>query len=248
MLLFSDIGFKLPEENSFPALVNTIMEKGKVLESPRGKYLHLQDNSGASLFAQVTVKNQIIGVLPFFEGQTSIQVAITKKAIRSETELEGALHAWAAPEDPGNPESGLFPFVFEVPDYYTHDFNFPLYTRINLTCFATAAPEITQSEQSYNQNPGNHALGLGTRSFIPTGLFEADELDGPSSKALITGLILKAELKKNQSGKGEFFHLQIETQGGEIDMVISRELLKEIPQKGNVISGKFWLCGKILNS
>lgn len=247
MLIFSDIGFSLPEENSFPLLVNSIMEKGKVVSIPKGRYLIMEDTCGAGLVAQVTIKNQIVGVLPYFKGESTLDVSIVKKVERSETELEGALHAWAKPEDPANPESGLYPFTFDIPDYYAYQYKFPITTKINLTAFSSAIPEIYTSEESYHEKPENHALNQGTKSFIPTGLFEADEFEGPASKALISGIIEKVEVIKNKTGKSDFIHLVTATLGGSVDMVISEELLSEIPQKGHIISGKFWLCGRVLN-
>lgn len=221
------------------------MEKGKSIEASKGKYILLEDPSGASLSAQVTSKNQIIGILPFYRGESKFPVAIVKKVLRSETELEGAFHAWAVPQEQNNPESGLFPFVFDLPDYYSYDFKFPFNSEINLSAFATNKPEIFADENRFKENPENYAMKMGVKSFIPTGLFEADEQDGPTSRALITGKITKVSLKKNTIGKGEFIHLLTETSGGETDMLIAKELLPVLPKPGNIISGKFWLCGKV---
>jgi hypothetical protein len=44
----------------------------------------------------------------------------------------------------------------------------------------------------------------------------------------------------------EFYHLLVETVGGELDVVSDPNYIKNEPQIGSVIHGSFWLTGKVL--
>lgn len=64
--------------------------------------------------------------------------------------------------------------------------------------------------------------------------------------ACFSGLIREAEVRTNELSNKSFHWLLVETLGGSYDVVIDPELLTGEPCVGGVISGAFWLTGRLL--
>ena len=61
------------------------------------------------------------------------------------------------------------------------------------------------------------------------------------------GIIKTAEKRKNSVTGLDFYYALVKTLGGEIDVVISPDLIKDgiVLQKDYILSGHFWLSAKI---
>jgi hypothetical protein len=55
-------------------------------------------------------------------------------------------------------------------------------------------------------------------------------------------------MKRNQRTKANFYWFLVETLGGEIDVVADPKLIASEPQLGGVVSGQFWLSGRLIEN
>jgi hypothetical protein len=87
---------------------------------------------------------------------------------------------------------------------------------------------------------------------VPSGLFAFDEKDGSIDLSVVrpvgtfAGEIKEFELKTNSLSGENFYALLVETLGGEIDVVVDPKFVTQEPKIGGIVSGQFWLSGKIL--
>lgn len=72
---------------------------------------------------------------------------------------------------------------------------------------------------------------------------------GPDAcKAVLTGHVLKTELKVNEKTGHSFYWALVDTLHGQMDVVVDPYCYKINPPKvGGVIYGAFWLSGRIMN-
>lgn len=188
----------------------------------------------------------MIGSTPFFEGKSRLRVALTHRVHHANcTDYEGAMHAWMNPEA-GSLESGDYPFVFDLVDYAVHtEMALPQVAEVRLAAFAHEI-RVHASEAEYDaQDTGKPRFAV--ESFIPVGLFQSDDQPDaePLSYALFTGVVVEAGALTGEMG-GHYHWALVRTLGGEIDVVIEPELFDGTLQPGMVLSGTYWLCGRLL--
>ena len=58
---------------------------------------------------------------------------------------------------------------------------------------------------------------------------------------------MRAERKRNEESGGEFLWAAVDTLGGTYDVVADPSLLEIVPPPGSVLSGTFWLSGRVLS-
>lgn len=245
----SDIGFPARTGKEFGQLIELAITRGERLPCEKGAYLKYSDPSGAELYCQVNKKNEVLGMNPHYKGKSKFPVALTSKVERSESALDGSFHGWAAPTDPDNPESGAYPFVMDLPDFYTlSPIVFPHHTHLQLAAFAQQDFQLYGSEQEYLDSR-KEGVKFSTRSFIPTGLFSNNQEDeGPSSPeayGMINGIIKEWEKKTNGITGQPFYWIFIETLGGDLDVLADPVLVKQDPVNGGVLTGQFWLSARV---
>jgi len=248
----SDIGFRVETEEELNELVEKIFPLGREIKCPRGTYLKVSDNSGAEIYLQVNKRKELIGFNPHYVGKSNRVVCLTAKYERFESELDGAFHGWAEPQEENNPDTGEYPFVFDVPNFYTiGEIKFPANFNIQLTAFASRGFEIYENEEAYYASQDSE-FRYASRSFIPSGLFsfsegEVEHTNPPESHGIFTGEIKRWEIKKNQITSEAFYWFLVDTLGGEVDVVADTNLITNEPKTGGIIQGQFWLTGKLIN-
>ena len=70
----------------------------------------------------------------------------------------------------------------------------------------------------------------------------------PESHALIAGEVVEAAERQNAITGQPFWWALVDTVGGTFDVVIDPSLLGSPVYPGNVISGWFWLSGRLQNT
>jgi hypothetical protein len=184
---------------------------------------------------------------PHFEGKGSVRVALTAWVRRDgDTALDGALSGWAAPEN-DDPESGAYPFVFDLPDAATHeDLVLPSTVDVQIAAFAHQA-SFFESPEAYYASQDPERPKFASQSFIPSGMFfpGADAKTPPQTMAIFTGHVLEAAIRTNSDTSAKFHWALVETLGGTYDVVIDPEVLPGVPVVGGVLSGTFWLSGRL---
>ncbi|HEX8733742.1 MAG TPA: hypothetical protein VF721_00330 [Pyrinomonadaceae bacterium] len=244
----SDIGFPVRGEQDVNDVIMKVLENVREIPCPRGSYYKFADASGAAIYLQANASQELIGFNPHFEGKSRRAVSLTEAIEKESSELDGAFHAWANPQNE-NYETGDYPFVFDVPDFRTHNnLNFPQNCEVQLTAFASSEFGIFKSEQDYDESQESE-IKFAAKSFVPSGLFnlDADKSQPPLAFGVFTGEIKEFELKTNQLTGEKFYWFLVETLGGEIDVVADPKLVTVEPNIGGYLHGQFWLSGRLIN-
>lgn len=244
---FSTIGLVIDSMEDMEALVNRVVPVAERLSAGASAYYHWSDPSGAELWIQVNTDNELIGINPHYAGRSAVQVGLTiRLPAPSPSGLDGSFHGWAAPTN-GDADMGCYPFVFDAPDFRCHDgLTLPTCIDVQIAAFAldiasfetVAAYEASQTGESK----------FASRSFVPSGLFSpsGESIVPPQARAIFAGHVLAAEERTNTL-TGDVFHWAlVETYGGAYDVVIDPSLLPVVPTVGSVVSGSFWLSGRII--
>ena len=245
----SDIGFPVATESDVNDVVTNVL--GSVSEIPcsHGFYLRFSDPSGAEIYLQGSLEQELVGFNPHFRGKSCRKVCLTRKIERDSSPLDGGFYAWANPSVPNDPDSGEYPFVFDVPDFRVNETDeFPRDVEIQLTAFASNDFRIYADEQDYYDSQSEGAT-FASKSFIPSGLFLSDEsetpIEPPRPIGIFAGEIKEYELKTNKLTGEKFYWFLVETLGGETDVVADPKLVPTEPKIGGYVSGQFWLSGQI---
>ncbi len=243
---FSTIGMPVESNDEMQAMCEKAAEKAEQISCSTGHYLKWSSEQGAELWLQIDNEG-LAGVTPFFRGSAEIRVRITAEIVRPEdTKFEGALHGWADPQE--DDSEGAYPFVFDLIDKGLYeDFDFPFISPVNLCAFAHEL-SLYDSDEEYDLS-GGAGVKFALESFIPSGLFssEGSSTEPPQSCAIFTGHILESEKLVNPLTGISYYWMRVKTFGGEIDVLSDLELVTKSPIVGGVVSGSFWLCGKIVN-
>jgi len=229
------------------AVANETATNATPLNTKRGTYLHWCDPSGAELWLQVDRNGELIGMNPHFSGQATMPVGLQSRTDDTDHPLDGSFHAWANPAE-GSSEDGDYPFLFDSPDAMTHlDLLVPSQATVQLAAFAH---EVTffDSEEAFDESQRDQEVKFAASSFIPSGLFspEGEGSEAPSAMAIFTGAVLAAEKKVNAMSGNHFYWALVDTLGGRFDVVIDRTLAECAPPVGGILSGSFWLTGRLV--
>jgi hypothetical protein len=246
---FSTIGLPVNDPNEFAKLADRIIPLATPIQTDRGTYWRWVSKCGAEVWLQVNPANELVGMVPYFSGNSKVRVRITARVSRDDDSvLDGAIHGWADPE-PSMEDSGVFPFVFDLPDSATHS-SLPLASiveaRIAAFCHEIG---IYPSVEAYDASQTGD-VRYASKSFIPSGLFMQDNSESansPPAYAIFTGQVLAYELKKNSLTQDQYHWALVETLGGSFDVVIDPRLCEAVPVIGGVLSGSFWLCGRLVD-
>jgi hypothetical protein len=244
---FSTLGFEVQSGQELYALMQQVAGQAQTIRVRRGRYLWWAGGSGEELWIQTDTHGRIVGANPHFRGQSSVRVGLTTRVRREGYgPLDGAFHGWADPEQ-DKADSGAYPFVFDVPDA-------AMYVDLRLPCIAGAqiaafAHEIAfyPSPDAYLASQAEREVKFASQSFIPTGLFMPQDTVAapPEAMAMITGHVVEAGLRENAISGAPFIWALVDTLGGTYDVVVDRTLLPEVPPAGSVLSGSFWLAGRL---
>jgi hypothetical protein len=244
---FSAVGFHVTSGEDLAALASRVAERADTIDAGEGQYLKWAPSSGEQLWLQVKRNGDAMGMNPHFEGRSSIRVAIEARVAREgHTPLDGTFLAWANPPD-GMPTGGDYPFVFDSPDAALHqDLELPVTLTAQVAAFAQQI-SVYASPAEYDAEQAAQGSSFLSRSFIPSGLFSpsGDPVIPPEPHALIAGHVLVAEERRNTVTGEPFWWALVDSVGGTFDVVIDPNLLSAPVAPGNVLSGWFWLSGRL---
>ena len=245
----SDIGFPVRGEQDVNEMIMQVLGNVVEVRCHNGFYLRFSDSSGAELYLQGNFEQELIGFNPHYAGKSRRKVALTQAIERDSSPLDGGFHALANPFDETG-EAGEYPFVFNSPDFQAvHIHEFPKTIELQLTAFASNDFKMFADESEYDEKQEGE-LKYAAKSFAASGLFSFDETEAVNLSlvhpiGVLAGEIKSFELKTNSLTGGKFYHFLVETLGGEIDVVADEKLITNKPKIGGIVSGQFWLSGKI---
>jgi hypothetical protein len=243
---FSSIGLPLTSQEDFLELADRLAGECEEIAVKKGRYLRWSSPCGAEAWLQVNGRGGLIGMNPHFSGNSTIRVGLTARISRpDDSPFDGAFHGWADPPE-DNLENGVYPFVFDAPDFLRYaDAAIPGVAQAQIAAFAH---EITvhDSVEEYDASQTGEAK-FASQSFIPSGLFspEGETTEPPQAYAILSGHVRRAEKRTNGLSGDSFYWAEVESYGGVFDVVIDPELLEKTPVAGGVVSGAFWLSGRL---
>ena len=244
---FSAIGFAVTSGEDLAALATSVTGRAETIDANEGQYLKWAPSSGEQLWLQVKRSGDALGMNPHFAGKSAVPIGLEARVVRdSHTPLDGTFLAWANPPA-GAMTGGDYPFAFNCPDAGTlADLALPARAIAQIAAFAQQVT-VYANEAAYDAAREAQGLNFTSRSFIPSGLLSpaGDPIDPPEPHALFVGHVVEAEERRNSVTGNRFWWALVDTLGGTFDVVIDPELLPDPPRAGNVLSGWFWLSGRI---
>ncbi|NPV21070.1 hypothetical protein [Bradyrhizobium aeschynomenes] len=244
---FSTIGLAIDSMKDMEALLKRVPPLAERLPTPAGAYLRWSDPSGAELWIQVDGGNELTGFSPHYAGLSNINVGLTARLpAAAPSSLDGAFQGWADPSG-GEADMGCYPFMFDAPDFRCHDgLKLPICLTVQVAAFAHDV-RFFETVAAYDASETDD-VKFASRSFIPSGLFtpSGESAVPPQARAMFVGHVIAADKKVNSLTRGAFYWALVETYGGTYDVVMDENLLPDVPRVGGVISGSFWLSGRIV--
>lgn len=244
---FSAIGFDVTSGEDLASLASSVAGRAETIDVKGGHYLQWAPPSGEQLWLQLTPGGDAMGMTPHFAGKSSVRVAIEARVSRrTHTPLDGTFLGWANPPD-GAAGGGDYPLAFDCPDAAAHaGMALPTTAVVQIAAFAQQV-SVYASDDEYEAARVAQGLAFASKSFIPSGLFSpaGEPVKPPEPHALFVGHVLEAEERRNAVTGKLFWWVLVETLGGSFDVVIDPDLLPSLPDAGNVLSGWFWLSGRL---
>jgi hypothetical protein len=243
------LGFIVTTEQDFRHYVYQTTEFGEKIETRNGSYTYWSPGQGIELWAQTNLHRRLLGMNAHFRGETSIRVQVTGRIPRyGSSILDGAFYSWASPEQ-GDKNAGLFPFVFDSPDYDVYDWlPIPCVAHVQLAAFAYYL-RCFSSEQQFRSSryAGKPSMPL---AFAPSGLFTPDgKVRRPAlAEATFSGRVLAAEMVTNPVTWQKFYRARVQTLIGELDVVADPQVIQGTLVNGGMIHGEFWLSGRLVDT
>ena len=245
----TSLGFPVTTEKDFRHYVFAASEFGRKIESPNGSYTLWEPGNGIELWVQTNLHKRIIGMNLHFSGHSRIHLGLTRRISKpGHSIMDGALYAWANPQT-AKPESGIYPFVFDVPDYDLHnDIPIPGLVTVQLAAFAHELQGF-ESTEAYTaaQKTG---IPFAEESFIPSGLFRPGPQGGvrepPLAQAIFSGHVLVTQILINPVTDQRFYWARVRTLGGEVDVVADPQVVQGRVIRYGIIKGTFWLSGRLV--
>ena len=244
---FSALGFSVSSGEDLAALASRVADRTDTVNAQAGQYLKWAPPSGEQLWLQVKYNGDAMGMNPHFEGKSSLRIALEARVVReAHTPLDGTFLAWANPPE-GATAGGEYPFVFDCPDAGVHDaLTLPVTVTAQIAAFAQTI-SVHDSKAAYHAAQAAQGLSFAARSFIPSGLISpsGEPVTPPESHALIAGEVVEAAERFNAITGDPFWWALVDTIGGTFDVVIDASLVDAPIRAGNVVSGWFWLSGRL---
>ncbi|MEI7555824.1 hypothetical protein [Candidatus Chlorohelix sp.] len=243
---FACIGYRFENQEDWNELIIRSAQSGGIIQSNLGFYSLLAPGAGIEVWTQLD-EEKITGCNPHFHGSSRVKVGIAKIWRSEEWPLEGSIHCWANPNEQ-NPEQGDYAFVVDVPDLDLayEKLECPGFATLQLAAFAHQL-ECYRDEETY-YNSQSRQRKFAAESFFPTGLFQAPEGEQatPPATAIFAGHIEAVETRTNPDSGYEFLYMSIKTLAMTLDVVADPEMVKGEPILGGVISGSFWISGRVV--
>ncbi len=245
------IGLPVTSSKELEQYAERAVKEAEIFGTPAGRYFRWRSSSGAELWLQVDRKRRLMGASPHFSGAGRLRVGITRWLRRDDdSELDGGCQGWAAPGARGNPDTGLYPLAFDVPDAARHlGLAVPREEDVQLTAFChrlTVWPDEAAHREACQAADG--PAESPPRAFIPSGLFspQGEPVAVPASQGIVTAVAQHAERLENELMGDAFYWLLVECPGGTLDLVAAPEVLEQVPPVGAVVRGACWLSGRLV--
>jgi hypothetical protein len=110
----------------------------------------------------------------------------------------------------------------------------------NIQVFASVADYDSRPEKTW---PAETLLASGAAGLHG---YQRGDANPHANEAFIAGIVEASQSFENPLTHGQFQWAQIKVMGGYFDVCIDSSLLSGAVAKGNVVSGNFWLSGRLV--
>lgn len=271
----STIGFAFTDDAAFEeTMVKLANSAQQRLVTPDGDYAIWRSRTGAEVWFHLAPRDDggeerdIVGLTPFFEGESHVAVAVTEAFQRpGDNPLEGLVHAWVAPDGSG---IGSYPVVIEAMDYAAQAAReLPAELSFRISGFCRELKVYAGAAEMIAADAAADGTKLAPESFIPIGLFaersagddddarpahtngtgsEADNDDDavPMPTALIRGSVMSHRKLVNEVTGHAFHVMLVRTLDATLDLVVDDDLVTTEPKFGTSIEAYAWLFGRAI--
>ncbi len=193
--------------------------------------------------------DEILGCDPSFSGEGEMKLGLESFATDPPiyAGLEGGLSGWANASDE-SPDTGLCPVIIDLPAF---DIERPRLrpgrvVRLQVSAFAHSL-RCFDTDEAFFSAPGNttpKGRRFSPEFFIPSGTFEQPN----RAHAVFAGHVQRALVKTNPVSRLQFHHILVQTAAGLLDIVANPAVVQGRPVEAGVVSGEFWLSGRVVPS
>ena len=250
----SSIGLPVQNSKELIGILSKAAEYSENIDCEYGQYQKWASKTGAELWQHINKTGQFRGFTLFYNGESNFTAGITEKIYKENyNDLEALLYAWANP-DKDDPSMGDFPFAFDCVNFSAVEkMEFPCIKNIKLSAFARELAIYPSEADYFAQQKGE--VQFASKSFIPSGALSPDfDLDSGAGRpdeifpeAIFSGIVLDYKELNNELSGENYYWIKTETcYGIIIDVVADPNLVKNNLKINGVVSGGFYLCGKIV--
>ena len=242
----STVGLPVASEAEFWDLAQRVGPLSLGVPVDGGAYFHWHDGSGAELWLQVADGDEFLGMAPHFAGDSRVHARLDYRIPATDgSAFDGSFRATALVE--GSDET--YPFVFDSPEFLRlNPVPLPAEVVLQVAAFAHEL-EVFDTEADLNAAQGANAAdgppALAARCFVYSGHDDAAPDELPEARAVMSGVVLASGERGNNLTGRRFTWALVESHGGTFDVVADATLLPTPPPVGAVMSGSFWLSGRV---
>lgn len=246
---FDAIGFRIATSDDLVSLIDHILPVTERIRVASGFYHRWNGANGEEVWIQSDEHDAVTGANPHYSGQSQLHIRITAHLVRpDDAPLDGGFIAELL-TGTGESQQMEYPIVFDAPDARTYEDLVPGFAEVQITAFAHEV-KMYANDAAFLESQAGAQIKFGAQSFIPIGMF-GEGAEGlpptPQPEAMFTGTVVDATTHQNLR-TGESYHWAlVETLGGRYDVVIDPSLLAECPPVGSILSGLFWMSGRLLS-
>jgi len=248
---FTSLGIYVQSSEELVEFIKKASKYSERIDCEHGCFEKWTSKTGAELWTHINEEGKFRGFSLFYNGESNFPVRITEK-INKETynNFETLLYAWTNPKE-DDPSAGDYPFAFDCVNFpIVKNIEFPCIKNIKLSAFARELTIYLSEDDYYSKQKGEQRFA--SKSFVPSGVLppglDAGKQYEIFPEAIFTGIILDYKKYKNELSGKNYYWIKTETLGGiVIDVVADINLVINKLNKNGVISGGFYLSGKIEN-
>lgn len=272
-LHIENIGFPVPDAQSYMNLGLRVAEEGETILTPVGTYLFWSPSKGIEVWVKVAAEGEKTFIHGHFKGKARMDVAIVdKKEYESNALAEGFFVAYPEPvkgqgfldknvkcQYGDGTYSSYVPFLFDAPDYDKYaEIPLPFLAEIQLTAFPFSMKSFETEDdwidwqlekEFFTPDENGNGRYIGAEAFAPDAFTyqRKDKDDYPKPTAFMAGRILETAILNNGETGEDFCWAKVLTAVGELDVVAAPDILDGPIVRFGILTCHAHLSGRILN-
>lgn len=246
---FNCIGFPVDNMDEYWTLARRVVNEGTRMPVPGGAALvRWELPQGPQIWAQLDPEGEIAGITPFFATGAPYQIGITGIGEDPEEPLDGWIDGWLEPREIDEPFSGAFPLRTGLVDFAlvrNRITTFPMLGRVDMAALASEV-ELYDTEDAYRSAPGE-VYRPPVESFASAAHASIDDTPAfQEPTALINGRIAGTRLLINAVTETPYWWVRVRVREVTLHAFADSATLGREPREGQILSGTFWLVGKVV--